>query len=76
MNLTSIHEDSCSIPGPTQSVKDLLLLCLWCKAAAAALIRPLAWKLPYALGAVLKRPKKKKKQSKETSEINLKNMSI
>ena len=27
---------------------DLTLLWLWCRPAAAALIRPLAWKLPYA----------------------------
>ena len=29
--------------------------------AAAALIGPLAWELPYAAGAALKNPKKKKK---------------
>ena len=28
--------------------------------AAVALIRPLAWELSYAMGAALKRPKKKK----------------
>ena len=43
---------------------DPVLLWLWHRLAAAALIRPLAWEPPYALGAALKRPKKKKKISK------------
>jgi len=37
---------------------DLALLWLWCRAAAAAPIRPLAWELPYAAGVALKRKKK------------------
>ena len=41
------------------------LLWLWCRLAVAAPIRPLAWKLPYATGAALKRPKKKKKKERE-----------
>ena len=39
---------------------DSVLLWLWCKLAAAALIQPLAWEHPYAVGAALQRPKKKK----------------
>ena len=39
---------------------DLALLWLWCRPAAAALIRPLAWEPPYATGAALKRQKTKK----------------
>ena len=38
---------------------DSALLWLWRRLAAAALIRPLAWELPYAMGAALKRKKKK-----------------
>ena len=37
----------------------LLWLWLWCRLAAAAPVRPLAWELPYATGAALKRQKKK-----------------
>ena len=34
---------------------------LWCRLAAVAVIQPLAWELPYALGAPLKRRKKERK---------------
>ena len=37
-----------------------LLLWLWCRPAATAVDRPLAWELPYALDAALKRPKERK----------------
>ena len=40
---------------------DLVLLWLWCRLAAIALIGPLAWEPPYASGAALKSKKKKKK---------------
>ena len=39
-----------------------MLLWLWCRLAAAALIRPLAWELPYALGAALERKTNKQKR--------------
>ena len=58
-NPTSIHEDSGLIPGLTQLVKDPALLWLWCRLAAAVIIQPLAWELPYATGTALKRQKKK-----------------
>ena len=51
-NPTSIREDMDLIPGPTPGVKNPALLWLWCRLAAAALIRPVAWELPYAMGKV------------------------
>ena len=48
-NPTSIHHNVGSIPGLTQWVKDLALLWLWSRLAAAPPIRPLAQELPYAL---------------------------
>ena len=44
--------------------KDQALLWVWCRLAAMALIQPLAWEPPYAMGTALKNPKnpKPKKQ--------------
>ena len=75
MNPTGIHEDAGSIPVPASGLRigvavscgvgcrhtsDLALLWQWHKLAAAAPIGPLAWEPPYAVGASLKRKKKKK----------------
>ena len=43
---------------------DPVLLWLWCRPVAKAPIRPLVWEPPYAAGAALKRPKKKKGKKK------------
>ena len=37
------------------------MLWLWCRLAAAALIQPLAWELPYATHVAIKRKKMKLK---------------
>ena len=44
---------------------DPALLWLWCRLAAAIPIQPLAWELPHAAGAAVKRKKKKKKKKKK-----------
>ena len=48
---------------------DSKLLWLWCRLAAAALIRLLAWELPHATGVALKTKTKTKTKTKKTVEI-------
>ena len=75
-NPTRNHEVVGLTPGLAQWVKDLALpvscgvgyrrcsdpalLWLWHRPAVTAPIGPLAWELPYAVGAALEKPKKKK----------------
>ena len=54
---------SCSV-GRRHSL-DPALLRLWCRLAATAPTRPLAWEPPYAEGAALKTQKDKKKKKKK-----------
>jgi len=44
---------------------DPAFLWLWCRLAAAALIRPLAWEPPYATGAAQEMAKRQKKSLKK-----------
>ena len=65
MNLTSIHENMGLIPGLVlgdaescgvahRCSSNPVLVWLWHRPAATALIRPLAWERPYAAGVALK----------------------
>ena len=48
---------------------DLVWLWLWQRLAATALIGPLAWELPYAIGTALKRPKEKNGKNNDNDEV-------
>ena len=54
---------SCGI-GRRRSL-DPMLLWLWRRLVAAALIRPLAWETPYAAGAAQEMAKRQKKEKKK-----------
>ena len=81
----SFYEDAGLIPGLPQQVKDLgiaascgvghrcgldpVLRLVVAQPAAAALIRPLAWELPYAAGAVLNKRTNKKTKPQNKKKI-------
>ena len=44
---------------------DLTCLWLWCRPMATALIQPLAWEPPFAMGVALKRKKDKKRKRRK-----------
>ena len=50
---------------------DPTLLWLWCRLASVAPTGPLAWEPPHAVGAALKRPKKKWKLSREVEKLKI-----
>ena len=56
----AVHEAATTVP---------MSLWLWCRPAAVALIRPLAQKLPYAVGADLK-TKNKKRESDSSGVLS------
>jgi len=70
-NPTGNHEVEGLIPGLTQWLRDPALLQLWCGLAAAAVIRPLAWEPPCAVGAALEKTKRQKKKKKKKNKIML-----
>ena len=49
----------------------LLWLWLWPRLAAAALIRPLVWEPPYAMGVSQKTQKRQKKKKKERNHCEV-----
>ena len=60
---------SCGV-GYRQSL-DPELLWLWSRPAAVAPIQSLAWELPYAIDATLKRKRKKKKKKKQLRNLRV-----
>ena len=47
----------------------MVLVWLWCRQGATALIQPPAWEFSYATCEALKRQKKKKKKEKSFTEV-------
>jgi len=50
---------------------DHVLLWLWCRPAATAPIRPLAWEPPYATGAAQEIAKRQKTKTKNKTELTI-----
>ena len=66
---------SCGVDHRRSLDPALLWLWLWSRLAAIALIRPLAWEPPYAVGAALEK-KTKKKNCPQPSSIHSDKMAI
>ena len=66
-----IPADAGLIPCLAQWVKDLALLWLWCRPAAAAPTQPLGWELPYAAPVDLKSKINKWINSKNFQSVNM-----
>ena len=62
-NLTNIHEDVGSILALLSRLRIQCCCELWHRLTATALIQPLAWGPPYAMGAALKDKEKKNSSS-------------
>ena len=60
---------SCGIGGRCGLDPELLLLWLWSRLAAVALIQPLAWEHPYAVGAAQETAKRQKKKKIDFGEL-------
>ena len=90
-NPTRNHEVAGSIPGLLSGLKigiavscgvgcrcglDPAWLWLWCRPAAIAPIRPLAWEPPYAEGAALEKAKRQKKPQKNPQTNNIAVLSV
>ena len=58
LRIQRCHELWCSVGRRLSSGSPLLWL--WCRPAATTPIRPLAWELPYAVSAALKKQKEKR----------------
>ena len=52
------------------------LLWLWCRPVATALIRPLAWELPYAMGGIKQKMKKQTKKTTKKTALSIKNQAF
>ena len=71
MSLTSIHEDVISILGLAQRVKDLVLLWLWYRPAAADLIPPLAWGFHMLQVWPLRKKEKRRRKKNDLDHVGV-----
>ena len=65
MREVSIKKENVSCGVGRRCGSDLACLRFWCRLTATALIGPLAWEPPYAMGVALNKTKKEKERKKE-----------